>query len=122
MKQTWNEWVERSFEQAASTSKEESVKKGKVSFHRKALVAAGIISIPAVLTGCTDEDPTAYDECKYQEQQDNQVYYCDDDDADFYKKKGYSSKYSAISKSSPAYNSIVSKGGFGSGSGGSYGG
>ncbi|WP_139489107.1 hypothetical protein [Brevibacillus dissolubilis] len=122
MKQTWNEWVERSFAKAADST-EAPVKLANIPFHRKALAVAGIISIPAVLSGCAEEEPTAYDECKYQEQQDNQVYYCDDDDADFYKKKGYKNKYSLISKSSPAYNKIVSsRGGFGSGSGGSYGG
>lgn len=121
----WKEWVEQSFHQAweshhAKDPDHHSLKPEAVPFHRKALVATGVISVAALLGGCTDEDPTAYQECQWERETFGYEYDCEDDDSDFYIKKGYSGKKAIVSKSSPYYQTYkshisTSKGGVGSG-------
>jgi hypothetical protein len=66
---------------------------------RKRLALTLTASVPLTLTGCVDalyQDPTAYEECLYEMESAGIQVDCDDEDSDWYKKKGYKSK-SAVS-------------------------
>ncbi|MGC5328379.1 hypothetical protein [Brevibacillus sp. SYSU BS000544] len=132
----WNEWVEETFEhelkkQKTVTDEEKSQIMGRISFNKKALVVMGVVSMAAVVSGCSDSEPvtaTAYEECQW-EDANGIEHNCDDDNDSFYSSKGYKSKKALVSTSSKYYqhkasqmSSSSSKSGIGGGGSGTFGG
>ncbi|MGD8189266.1 hypothetical protein ACQCN2_04610 [Brevibacillus ginsengisoli] len=129
----WNMWVERTFEREwkKHSSSFPGQKASKVSFHQKALVATGVITLSALVSGCGSDDasPTAYEECKWEASKGN-TYNCDDDTGSFYTSRGYSRGKKTVLSSTSEYakykasqmSSSSSKGGIGGGGSGFFGG
>lgn len=81
-----------------------------------------LCTIPLSLTACdslfAEEPITAYEECILEQYEGDQVLNCEDEDSDWYKKKGYKSKKakSAYYKSSSgSYKSGYGSSGYSSG-------
>lgn len=137
----WNTWVETTFErewkkhhsdpmQEEHASSEQKLALSKVTFHQKALVATGVITLSALVSGCGSEEvnATAYEECKWEASNGNS-YNCDDDDDSFYSSRGYHSKNTVVPSTSKyakykasQMSSSSSKGGIGGGGSGFFGG
>jgi hypothetical protein len=85
---------------------------------RKTLTMSLLVSVPLTLTGCGEavqEDWTAYEECQYEMELTGVQLDCEDDDSDWYKKKGYYKskkvKSSYYKSSGSGYGSGYSSGG-----------
>jgi hypothetical protein len=84
---------------------------GNRQFLKKSLTFSLLASVPVFMTGCVSDlppEPTAFEECVYEMELTGVQLDCDDDEGDWYKKKGYKSK------KAKSYYYSSSKSGYGS--------
>jgi hypothetical protein len=95
-----------------------------ISFKQKLIAYSLVMSAPLLLVGCSSDDEanveeySAIEECEWEEEVNGWELDCENEGSHWYATRGYKSKNSKISHSSPFYqhkSSLDSRGGVGSG-------